>query len=120
MSINNSDPIKHHLNFVAFVQDNSTALLKNLRKDVNASDSVKKAGAVESINNMIQTLDNNLPKDIRIATTFYKPENNKTNKKPDFFVTTTTNWLVFPHEIEGMDVEEIRKHKGDHVAELLK
>lgn len=53
----------------------------------------------------------NTPGDIRIATVWYKPARNQTALKPDFFIHKSNDWLVFPHEIEGLTPEEIRAHK---------
>ena len=53
----------------------------------------------------------NMPQTVRIATVYYKPSRNKTALKPDFWVHETEDWLVFPHEINGLSKAEIRAHK---------
>ncbi len=53
----------------------------------------------------------NTPKDIRIATPWYKPGNNQTELVPDFYLHETDQWLVFPHELSGLTVDEILKNK---------
>ncbi len=53
----------------------------------------------------------NLPEQIRIATAYYKPERNRSSLTPDFFVRATEQWLVFPHELQGLTREEILEHK---------
>jgi len=53
----------------------------------------------------------NTPGDIRVATTFYKPANNKTDRVPDYWVHESDAWLVFPHELDGLTREEILEHK---------
>lgn len=45
--------------------------------------------------------------DVRIAVLIWKPANNKTNIKPDYYVGTTDKWIVFPHELEDLTPEEI-------------
>ncbi|MFT7246630.1 MAG: hypoxanthine phosphoribosyltransferase [Candidatus Azotimanducaceae bacterium] len=60
----------------------------------------------------------NIPETIRIATPWYKPNKNKTDIVPDYFVHKTEEWLVFPHELSGLTTEEIRQNKGS-VAEAL-
>ena len=55
----------------------------------------------------------NMPRDIRIATVWFKPGRNVTDLRPDFFVHETDRWLIFPHEIDGLTVEEIRRHKPE-------
>jgi hypoxanthine phosphoribosyltransferase len=53
----------------------------------------------------------NLPEQIRIATVYYKPARNRSRLKPDYFVRTTDQWLVFPHELRGLTREEILANK---------
>ncbi len=53
----------------------------------------------------------NLPRRIRIATVYYKPERARSALVPDYFVRTTSEWLVFPHELQGLTREEILAHK---------
>lgn len=53
----------------------------------------------------------NMPRDIRIATAYYKPSRNKTALKPDFYIHETADWLVFPHELKGLSPEEILANK---------
>lgn len=64
----------------------------------------------------------NMPHDVRIATPYFKPKNNKTELTPDYFVHTTDEWLVFPHEIDGLTPDEIINGKKDlvNVMHLLK
>lgn len=54
----------------------------------------------------------NTPSDIRVATIYYKPTLNKTERSPDFYIHATDKWLVFPHEIIGCSLEELRQHKN--------
>jgi hypothetical protein len=51
--------------------------------------------------------------EIRIATPYYKPGNNKTDRTPDYFVHETDRWLVFPHELDGLSMEEIAANKPE-------
>ncbi len=53
----------------------------------------------------------NAPADARVATVYYKPGNNRTDREPDYYVHETDHWLVFPHELHGLTREEIIKHK---------
>jgi uncharacterized protein len=53
----------------------------------------------------------NTPGDIRIATPWFKPENNRTDIIPDFFVHKTDRWLVFPHELDGLTDAEMLDFK---------
>ena len=55
----------------------------------------------------------NTPKDIRIATPWFKPKNNKTSLIPHYFLKESENWLVFPHELDGLSRQEIRDNKPE-------
>ena len=55
---------------------------------------------------------------IKIATPYFKPTNNKTKRIPDFYLHKTDQWLVFPHELEGLTKEEIKENKPQ-LAKLI-
>lgn len=63
------------------------------------------------INELTRRCRRNMPQNVRIATVYFKPARNKTQLKPDFYVRTTDQWLVFPHEIQGLTREEILANK---------
>ena len=51
--------------------------------------------------------------EIRIATPYFKPSQNKTDRKPDYYLHETDKWLVFPHELEGLTYDEIVRNKPE-------
>lgn len=53
----------------------------------------------------------NMPEQVRIATVYYKPTRNKSALKPDYYIRETDQWLVFPHEVQGLTREEILANK---------
>lgn len=53
----------------------------------------------------------NLPHDVRIATAYFKPSKNRTDFEPDFCAHKTDDWLVFPHEMDGLTRSEIARNK---------
>jgi uncharacterized protein len=53
----------------------------------------------------------NLPEQIRIATVYYKPTRNDSSLTPDYYVRATDQWLVFPHEVQGLSRAEILANK---------
>ena len=56
---------------------------------------------------------------MRMACVYWKPQKNITTLKPDYFVRDVgLDWIVFPHEIEGLTKEEIRT-KDPLLADLL-
>jgi hypoxanthine phosphoribosyltransferase len=64
-------------------------------------------------------LKRNLPKDIRIATIWQKPSMNKTQLSPDYCLHETSDWLVFPYELNGLTLEEIQENKP-YASEFIK
>ena len=60
----------------------------------------------------------NLPETIRIACPWYKPTKNVTSLTPDYYVHETDQWLVFPHELNGLTAEEIQAGKPE-MADLI-
>ena len=60
----------------------------------------------------------------KIATPYYKPTNNKTELVPDFYLHESDEWLVFPHELEGLSAAEVLNDKPglgsirDRIVEL--
>ena len=63
----------------------------------------------------------NMPSDLKIACPWYKPNNNKVDIVPDYYIHKTDQWLVFPHELAGLSIEEIREGKQElsEIYELL-
>ena len=76
-----------------------------------------------SVNQIILDLQKackkNTPK-IRVATPYFKPNKNLTNNKPDYFIHETDQWLVFPHELEGLTLDEIKSNKPELKNLILK
>ena len=78
--------------------------------------------SIDALIKQLKTLmRNNMPKDVRIACPWFKPQNNKTDIKPDYFVHESDLWLVFPHELSGLTAEEIESGKTDltNIKELF-
>lgn len=72
-----------------------------------------------SVNAVIKQLTlktrRNLPKDIRIATVWYRPTE-KTLRTPDYFVHKTDDWLVLPYELFGFSIDELRENRPEMLA----
>lgn len=56
--------------------------------------------------------------DVRLATVYWKPSQSRTGIKPDFYVRLTDEWIVFPHELDGLTPDEV-KLKDPAIYELL-
>ncbi len=75
--------------------------------------------SIDAVLNTLKTrARKNTPENIRIATIYYKPENRKTDFVPEYFVHETSNWLIFPHELDGLSKKEIEKNKPN-VSKLI-
>jgi len=61
----------------------------------------------------------NAPHTIKVACPWYKPSHNVTDLKPDFYIHATDKWLVFPHELNGLSIEEILEGKGSEIADTV-
>ncbi len=75
-----------------------------------------------SVDAIVKTLHKkmrqNCPRQIKIATPWFKPNKNATARIPDFYLHETDDWLVFPHEIEGLTRDEIVSGKG-RLAQIM-
>ena len=57
--------------------------------------------------------------EMRLACVYWKPQKNTTDQKPDYFVKDVgSEWIVFPHEIDGLTPAEIAE-KDPALASLL-
>ena len=54
----------------------------------------------------------NTPGDIRVAVPYYKPTRNQTGRVPDYYLHETERWIKFPHSLEGLSDEEIRRNRA--------
>ena len=64
------------------------------------------------INDLTTACKKNTP-EIRVATPYFKPEKNLTDNVPDYYLHETNKWLVFPHELDGLSIEEIELNKPE-------
>ncbi len=70
--------------------------------------------SIEAVINTLQSkMRRNCPSQIRVATPWFKPSKNATQRVPDYYVHEADEWLVFPHELDGLDVDEIQSGKGE-------
>ena len=71
----------------------------------------------QTIRDLRSACKKNMPQ-LRIATPYFKPANNKTDRIPDYYVHETNDWLVFPHELQGLTDDEVAAHKPE-LANIL-
>ena len=53
----------------------------------------------------------NMPADVRVASVWKKADLPE-GTGPDYAVNETAGWVVFPYELQGLSLEEIKKHKS--------
>jgi len=56
--------------------------------------------------------------EIRVATPYFKPGNNQTDRIPDYYIHESTEWLVFPHELDGLTTQELKDNRP-HIAHII-
>jgi hypoxanthine phosphoribosyltransferase len=61
---------------------------------------------------LAQKTRRNLPRDIRVATVWYRPTE-KTLRTPEYFVHETSDWLVLPYEMSGFSIQELKANRPD-------
>jgi hypothetical protein len=61
----------------------------------------------------------NSPEDIRIAVPYYKPSRSQVSITPDYYIHSTSDWLKYPHSLEGLSIEEMHKNRPK-IHEILK
>ena len=97
-------------------------LFENLNRDdkLLIVDDVFSSGY--NVEGVIQRLEKkcrrNMPEEVRVAVPYYKPGQNLSGRKPDYFLHTTEDWLVLPYELQGFSIEDIIEHKPS-VAHIL-
>ena len=62
----------------------------------------------------------NAPEVIRVATIYYKPNRRKVDLVPDYYIHETDDWLVFPHELEGLTHKEVSASKSIALGPLAR
>jgi len=107
--------------YTGIEQTNESVIVHGLHylvENVNADDKVLIVDDVFDSGRSIQQVIWDLEKKCRrnsptfkIATPYFKPNNNKTELSPDFYLHETSEWLVFPHELEGLSAQEVRDEK---------
>ncbi len=90
-----------------------------LLENLNADDSLLIVDDVFStgknidaiIKRLASRLKRNMPKDIKVATLWQRSNYKTVDFGPDFVLHQTEDWLVFPYEMSGLSLAEIKQHK---------
>ena len=76
--------------------------------------------SVEAIINELRSRARlNTPDQIRIAVPYYKPSRRQVELEPDFVIHETTDWLKYPHSLEGLNQEEMKTHRPE-IYDIIK
>jgi hypoxanthine phosphoribosyltransferase len=98
-------------------------LIKNIQhhdKLLIVDDVFDTGRSVEAIINQLKEQTRlNAPDDIRIAVPYYKPERNLIDIVPDYVVHETSDWLKYPHSLEGLTAEEMEQ-KRPEIYDIIK
>lgn len=66
---------------------------------------------VAVIDELTRRARGNTPQDIRVAVPWFKPTRNETDRVPEYYLYETAEWLVFPHELDALTPEEMRRSR---------
>ncbi len=88
-------------------------------ENVNAGDSLlivddvfDSGRSIQAVIDRIETVSRrNMPQTIRVATVYYKPARRVVECTPDYFIHEVDDWLVFPHELQGLTEDEVNRSK---------
>lgn len=78
--------------------------------------------SIDQVLNELQAHFGTQAPEIRVAVPWFKPAHSRTRQHPDYYLHTTADWLVFPHELRGLSDTEIMGKHGlqDLSARLLR
>lgn len=51
--------------------------------------------------------------EIKVACAYFKPQRNLVDFAPDYYVSESDQWLVFPHELQGLSAQELANEKPE-------
>ncbi|HEY0964122.1 MAG TPA: phosphoribosyltransferase family protein [Pseudomonadales bacterium] len=68
--------------------------------------------SIQQVLNELQAHFGALAPEIRVAVPWFKPTHSRTAQPPDYYLHTTEDWLVFPHELRGLSDAEIMGNHG--------
>ena len=94
-------------------------------ENVNAEDSLlivddvfDSGRSIQAVIDRIESVSRrNMPQTIRIATVYYKPAKRVVECTPDYFIHEVDEWLIFPHELNGLNREEVAQNKPKALAD---
>lgn len=90
-----------------------------LLENLNADDSLLIVDDVFStgknieavIHRLSSRLKRNMPNQVKVATLWQRPSYKAVDFNPDYVLHKTEDWLVFPYEMSGLSLDEIKENK---------
>jgi hypoxanthine phosphoribosyltransferase len=64
------------------------------------------------VNRLQAKTKRNMPKEVRVAVPYYKPQLNQKHSPPDYYLHEYDEWLVLPYELTGLSEAEIHQNKA--------
>lgn len=94
--------------------------LQYLIENLNADDALLIVDDVYSTGRNVQSVierlqvktKRNMARDLRVAAPYCRPDAERDNPAPDYFLHQTEDWLVLPYELTGMSRDELQAHKS--------
>lgn len=94
--------------------------LQYLIENLNADDALLIVDDVYSTGRNVQSVierlqvktKRNMARDLRVAAPYYRPDAERDNPAPDYFLHQPEDWLVLPYELTGMSRDELQAHKS--------
>ena len=90
--------------------------VESLKKVITGSDDLLIIDEVEdsgeSLGKIVKELKAITPR-IKTATLYYKPEKRLVELVPDFYLHETSEWLVWPGELENLTMDEIKQKSSE-------
>lgn len=94
---------QHSVEFTGM--DHLPALLRDCSKVLVIDDVFDTGRTLAALRTTLHAMNGQM--ELRFATPWYKPSRNVTDMQPDFYLHSTEDWLVFPHELVGLDREQL-------------
>jgi len=126
-------PIKHHTaiktqSYYGIGQRREVEVfgLEYIVSKVNAEDKLliiddvfDSGNSVKAILETFRSMARRNTPEMRTACLYYKPTANQVDIVPNYWLRETEAWLVFPHELEGLTLEEIGQKWDPEIAEIV-
>ena len=126
-------PIKHHTaiktqSYTGIGQSREVEVfgLEYIVSKVDAEDKVliiddvfDSGKTVKAILEAVRSMARRNTPEMRVACVYFKPTANQVGIVPHYWLHETEAWLVFPHELEGLTLEELGQKWDPEIAQII-